>query len=242
MSVSYYQNIGFNVHTLCWFLRSCLNITRVVIVVLAIRQCAAWPSTLITHKHSQKNTEIHPYFLRWNSQACLCPIIKILALIFTFRVDFFDRAFILLVLLLLCLPSDNVHHDLQRWSLISISDIRKPYVVLSQEAHHQIGITSRTGLLSTNERSEVPYHIKEVGRLACPLIRLIVTTVGRYLGVPDLHDENLGERASRAHRRDHRCFLILYVEQQLCGCFLFIGCICFATPLQLTRFMRKPVL
>ena len=33
--------------------------------------------------------------------------------------------------------------------------------------HHQIEITSRTGLLSTNERSGVPYHIIEVGRLAC---------------------------------------------------------------------------
>ena len=89
--------------------------------------------------------------------------------------------------------------------------IRKPYFVLSQ-AHHQVGITSRTGLLSINERSWVSYHIIEVGRLACPLLRFVGTTLGRYLGAPDLHYECLGERASRAHRRDHRCFLLLYIH------------------------------
>ena len=41
--------------------------------------------------------------------------------------------------------------------------------------HHQIEITSRTGLLSTNERSGVPYHIIEVGRLAC------LQLVGHYV-------------------------------------------------------------
>ena len=52
----------------CWVLRSCLSITRIiiVIVVLAIRQCAAWRSTLITHTHSRKKktTEIRLYFLQ----------------------------------------------------------------------------------------------------------------------------------------------------------------------------------
>ena len=51
--------------------------------------------------------------------------------IFAFRVEFFDRTFLLLVLLLLCLPSDNVQHGLQRWSLISIPDIRKQRKYLS---------------------------------------------------------------------------------------------------------------
>ena len=37
------------------------------------------------------------------------------------------------------------------------------------------------------------------------LLRLIVATLGRYLGAPDPHYEYLGERASRAHRRDNRC-------------------------------------
>ena len=52
---------------------------------------------------------------------------------FAFRVDFFDHAFLLLVLLLLCLPSDNAQHNLQPWSLIRIPDIRKPreYIYIS---------------------------------------------------------------------------------------------------------------
>ena len=33
--------------------------------------------------------------------------------------------------------------------------------------HNQIEITVRTGPLATNERSRVPYHVIEVGRLAC---------------------------------------------------------------------------
>ena len=36
------------------------------------------------------------------------------ALLFALRVEFFDLAFFLLVLLLLCLPSEDVQHDLQR--------------------------------------------------------------------------------------------------------------------------------
>ena len=44
----------------------------------------------------------------------MCSIIfKKVALIFEFRVESFDLAVLLLVLLLLCLPSDNVQHDLQ---------------------------------------------------------------------------------------------------------------------------------
>ena len=64
MSVSYYWNIGFNIHISCWFLRSCLYITRIVIVVLAIRQCASWPSTLITHKHFRHKKTIRRFVTR----------------------------------------------------------------------------------------------------------------------------------------------------------------------------------
>ena len=64
MSVSYYWNIGFNIHISCWFLRSCLYITRIVIVVLAIRQCASWPSTLITHKHFRHKKTIRRFATR----------------------------------------------------------------------------------------------------------------------------------------------------------------------------------
>ena len=119
--------------------------------------------------------------------------------------------------------------------------IRKPYFVLSQ-AHHQVGITSRTGLLSINERSWVSYHIIEVGRLACPLLRFVGTTLGRYLGAPDLHYECLRERASRAHRRDHRCFLLLYIHTYSSNSAIFFihkgGHFC-ATTSQRTPYMRK---
>ena len=81
-----------------------------------------------------------------------------------FRVELFHLEFLLLVLLLVCLPFYNVQHGLERWSLIGIPDIRKRYIVLSRDAYRQIEVTSRTGRLSTNERSGVPNHIKEVGR------------------------------------------------------------------------------
>ena len=44
-----------------------------------------------------------------------------------------------------------------------------------KKPHHQIEITSRTGLLSTNEWSVVPCHIIKVGRLAC------LEIVGHYV-------------------------------------------------------------
>ena len=64
--VSYYSNSRTNIRILCWGLRSCLFTTRIVIV-LAIRQCAAWRWTLITHhKHSRNKiiTVIALYFLQ----------------------------------------------------------------------------------------------------------------------------------------------------------------------------------
>ena len=44
-----------------------------------------------------------------------------------------------------------------------------------KKPQHQIEVTSRTGLLSINERSGVPYHIIEVGQLAC------LQLVGHYV-------------------------------------------------------------
>ena len=44
-----------------------------------------------------------------------------------------------------------------------------------KKPYHQIETTSRIGLLSTNERSGVQYHIIEVGRLAC------LQLVGHYV-------------------------------------------------------------
>ena len=71
--------------------------------------CTWWPSTLITHKHSRhkKTTEIYLYIFYNKIVKHVCPIIKMFAFIFAFRVEFFNIAFVLLVLLLLCLPSDN---------------------------------------------------------------------------------------------------------------------------------------
>ena len=76
--------------------------------------------------------------------------------------------------------------------------------------------------------------------MACPLLRLIVTTLGRYLGAPDPPDEYLGERASRAHQSDRRCFLycIPGIQQQLCEFLLSIRHIFFAITSQRTPYMR----
>ena len=49
-----------------------------------------------------------------------------------------------------------------RWCAVALLVLRFGHT----KPHHQIEITSRTGVLSINERSGVPYHIIEVGRLA----------------------------------------------------------------------------
>ena len=66
----------------CGFLRSCHFITRIVLIVLAARQCGAWPSTLITHKHSrhEKTTDIYLYIFYNKIMNHICPIMKIFAL------------------------------------------------------------------------------------------------------------------------------------------------------------------
>ena len=47
-------------------------------------------------------------------EARLCPIKNMLPSIFAFRVELIDHDFLMLVLLLLCLASDNVQRDLER--------------------------------------------------------------------------------------------------------------------------------
>ena len=66
------------------------------------------------------------------------------------------------------------------------------------------------------------------------LLRLIVTTVCRYLGAPDPHYEYLGERSSRAHRRDYRC-----TAAEALRFFCFHGHIYFVTTFQRTPCLRR---
>ena len=87
-----------------------------IVIMLAIRQCAAWSSTLITHHFPERRiTSETKGNSRTKSTSLLCQLSVCLLISLSLLLPSHNVLLLNPLLLILCLPSDNVHHEFQRW-------------------------------------------------------------------------------------------------------------------------------